>query len=395
MDELSITLLTIGAILLLGLATDVIGRWTKLPRVTLLLLFGLLIRQTSWLPENIEKWFPLITDMALLLVGFLLGEKLVGSFLKKNAHTILWVSISEVFTTAIIVLVGLILIGVPIEAALIFAGVSTATDPVATVDVVNETNTKGTFSSTLLAIVAIDDAWGLIVFSVMLAIAQSIHGQTGGIEILLSGIWDLGGACLVGIGLGIPMAFLTGRIRPGQPTLLEALGIVFLCGAIALWLEVSFILASMVLGGVVAFLARHHERPFHAIEDIELPFMIFFFVLAGASLEISGLSQIGLIGAVYILLRFIGRVVGAWPGAAIAQAGPIVKKWMGIALMPQAGVALGMALVATHRFPEIKEIVFPVVIGTTIFFELIGPIMTRTALVRAGEIPKGRTKNDR
>jgi Kef-type K+ transport system membrane component KefB len=394
MDELSKTLLTIGAILLLSLATDVLGRWTKLPRVTLLLLFGLLIRQTPWFPEDIEKLFPLITNMALSMVGFLLGEKLALSFLQKNTHTVLWVSVSEVFVTATIVLAGLILIGVPIEVALIFAGISTATDPAATADVVNETNANGEFSSTLLAIVAIDDAWGLIVFSFMLALAQSIYGQTGGIEILLSGAWDLGGACLVGIGLGVPMAYLTGRIRPGKPTLTEALGFVFLCGGIALWLEVSFILASMILGGVVAYLARHHERPFHAIEGIELPFMILFFVLAGASLEIGGLSQIGYIGAAYIILRVVGRVVGAWPGAAIAQAGPLVKKWMGMALMPQAGVALGMALVATHRFPEISDVIFPVVIGTTILFELIGPIMTRTALARAGEIPKGRIKND-
>jgi Kef-type K+ transport system membrane component KefB len=388
MDESSKTLLIIGAIFLLGLATDAIGRRTKLPRVTLLLLFGLLIGQTSWLPENSENWFSLITSMALSMVGFLLGEKLVSSFLQKNSHTVLWVSVSEVVVTATIVFAGLILIGVPIEVALIFAAVSTATDPAATADVVNETNAKGNFSSTLLAIVAIDDAWGLIVFSFMLALAQSIHGQAGGIEILLAGAWDLGGACLVGIGLGIPMAYLTGRVRPGQPTLLEAVGFVFLCGGIALWLEVSFILASMILGGVVAYLARHHERPFHAIEDIELPFMILFFVLAGASLELDGLSQIGFIGAAYFLLRFVGRILGAWPGAAVAHAGPLVKKWMGMALMPQAGVALGMALVAKHHFPETSDVIFPVVIGTTILFELIGPIMTRTALVRTGEVPK-------
>ena len=388
MDELSKTLLTIGAILLLGLATDVIGRWTKLPRVTLLLLLGLLIRQIPWIPENIENWFPLITSMALSMVGFLLGEKLVESFLQKNTRTVLWVSISEVFITATMMFTGLILIGVPIEAALIFAGISTATAPAATADVVNETKAKGKFSSTLLAIVALDDALGLIVFSLMLALAKSLHGQTEGIEILLSGAWDVGGACLVGICLGLPMAYLTGRVRPGKPTLLEALGFVFLCGGVALWLEVSFILASMILGGVVAYLARHHKRPFHAIENIELPFMVLLFVLSGASLEIGGLSQIGFIGAAYITLRVIGRIVGAWPGAAIAHAGPLVKKWMGMALMPQAGVALGMALVAKHRFPETGDIIFPVIIGTTIIFELIGPIMTRTALVRAGEVPK-------
>jgi len=190
----------------------------------------------------------------------------------------------------------------------------------------------------------------------------------------------------VGIVLGIPMAYVTGRIKPGEPSLVEALGVIFLCGGIAIWLKVSFLLASMVLGCVVANLAHHHIRPFHAIEGIEWPFMILFFILAGASLHTETLFQIGLVGSAYILLRIIGRLVGGWTGGAISHADPLMRRWMGTALMPQAGVALGMALIAIERRPDLGEIILPVVIASTVLFEVIGPMLTRTGLVHVGEV---------
>jgi len=389
MEPISKTFITIGAILLFAPAIDTIARRTKLPRVTLLLLFGLLIGPDvlNLLPALGNTWFPVVTDLALLMIGFLLGEKLAFSFLRKNARAVLWISVGEVLVTAVTMFTVLFLIGVPIEVSLVLAGIAPASAPAATVDVVHEVKAKGEFTNTLLAIVAIDDAWGLIAFSILLAFAQSLHGTSGGVDVLLAGAWELGGALLVGIGLGIPMAYLTGRIRPGKPTLPEALGFVFVCGGLALFLDVSIILASMVLGGVVANLAKHHERPFHAIENIESPFMIMFFVLAGASLHIDSLAEVGLIGGAYIILRVIGQISGAWVGAAVGKSGPLVRKYMGLALMPQAGVALGMALIAANKFPEIGGIIFPIVAGTTVLFELIGPVMTRMALEKAGEIP--------
>jgi Kef-type K+ transport system membrane component KefB len=153
-----------------------------------------------------------------------------------------------------------------------------------------------------------------------------------------------------------------------------------------MWLGVSFLLASMVLGSVVANLARHHARPFHAIEGIEWPFMILFFVLAGASLHVEALYQIGLVGAAYILLRIMGRLFGSWAGGAISHAEQPMRRWMGMALMPQAGVALGMALVVIQRRPDLGEIILPVVIASTVLFEVIGPVLTRSALVHVGNL---------
>jgi len=386
------TLITLGVLLLLGLMTDAIGRRTRLPRVTLLLIFGFAIGPSGWdfISPSDGKWFSIVADIALIMIGFLLGEKLTLSSLRKHGKLVLWLSIAEVVGTALVVLVGLLFIGVQIDIALILAGIATATAPAATTDVVHEARADGVFTRTLLGIVAVDDAWGLIVFSLILTATEALGGQGDTIAPLLTGAWELGGALLLGICLGIPMAYLTGRIKPGEPTLVEALGLVFLCGGIAIWLEVSFLLASMALGCVVANLARHHMRPFHAIEGIEWPFMILFFILSGASLHIEALYQIGLVGAGYMVFRIIGRLVGAWAGGAISHAGPSMRRWMGMALLPQAGVALGMALVATHRRPDLADMIFSVVIASTVLFEVIGPVVTRTALVHMGEVADPR-----
>jgi Kef-type K+ transport system membrane component KefB len=141
----------------------------------------------------------------------------------------------------------------------------------------------------------------------------------------------------------------------------------------------------MVLGATVANFAAHHRRPFTAIEGIEWPFMILFFILAGASLDLNALRATSLLGVAYILLRLIGRVIGAWGGGILVGAPPLIRQWMGMALWPQAGVALGMALLASQHLPELKEVILPIAIGSTIIFELVGPVMTRKALLKAGE----------
>ena len=389
MDEISKILITLGTLFLLGLFTDLLGRRTFLPRVTLLLLTGFAIGPSglNLLPDFQEEWFPVVTNIALSMVGFLLGHHMTRSSLQRHGKIVLWISIGAVLATAMTVFIGLLLLGIRPDIALVLAGISLATDPAATIDVIREIRAKGEFSSTLENIVAIDDVWGLMIFSVLLAMAQTLYGQETGWDMLLLGGWEIGGAMLLGLVLGIPMAYLTGRIKQGEPTQAEALGLVLLCGGIAVFLNVSFILACMVLGATVANFAAHHRRPFTAIEGIEWPFMILFFILAGASLDLNALRATSLLGVAYILLRLIGRVIGAWGGGILSGASPVIRRWMGMALWPQAGVALGMALLASQHLPELKEVILPVAIGSTIVFELIGPVMTRKALIKAGEGP--------
>ncbi|NIR60852.1 MAG: cation:proton antiporter [Gammaproteobacteria bacterium] len=386
-------LLTLGVLFLVGLVTDLIGRHSPLPRVTLLLLAGFLIGPSvlDVLPDFGQAWFPILTDIALVMIGFLLGQKMTPRALADYGRPVLWISVGEVLAAAGLVLVGLLLAGVRPEVALLLAGIAPASAPAATVDVVREVRARGRFADTLLGVVAVDDAWGLVIFSVLLAAAQALFGDGGGAAAVLGrGAWEVGGAFVVGVALGLPMAYLTGRIRPGEPTQAEALGFVLLCGGVANWLEVSYILAAMVMGAVVAACAARHTRPFHAIEGIEWPFMVLFFVLAGASLHAGALLEVGLIGLAYVALRTLGLVTGAWTAGRLAGTDPAVHRWIGPALLPQAGVALGMVLLAAQRFPEVKDIVQPVVIGATVLFELLGPIATREVLRRVGEEGRGR-----
>jgi Kef-type K+ transport system membrane component KefB len=385
MQSTSQFLLALGGILLLGLVMSALGQRTLLPRVTLLLILGVLIgkEMLDIIPTVFSELFDIIAVIALLMVGFLLGGRLTIDSLRQSMGRVLWISISTAIITTIIVSLGLVWVGVSKEIAILLGCIASATAPAAVLDVVTESNYKGPFSDLLLSIVALDDAWALMLFGIGVAVVSSFNGYGIGDSSVLMAIRDIGGAIILGLLIGFPAAYLTGRLKPGQPILSEALGLVFVCGGLALWFDVSFLIASMVLGAVVTNFAKHHQYPFHAIEGVDWPFLVIFFVLAGASLELKEVGEVGLVGAVYILCRIVGKLLGARIGSQCSKADQQTKNWMGVALLPQAGVAIGMALVASNYFPEYRQTLLSVVISSTIFFEIIGPVFTRLALFRA------------
>lgn len=375
-------LMTLGVLLLLGLATDALGRFTRLPRVTLLLLLGVVIGPAglALLPVQDGAILSLATHTALVMVGFLLGERFTPATAREKGRSVVVVSLCAVLVTGLSVAVLLLVVGAPPDLALLLGAISTSTAPAATVDVVEQEGVDTPFSRLLLGVVAVDDAWGLVLFGVVAAgVGMFVDGGTAWTA-LSTVLREVGGALVLGAALGVPAALLTARLRPGEPTLLEALGCVFLCGGLALWLGVSPLLAAMALGATVANLARHHERPFHAIHDVERPFLVVFFVFAGALLDPSALGAVGAFGLVYISARVVGRLLGGWLGSRIAREERAVGRWMGAALMPQAGVALGLAVIAAERFPGVAADLLPLVVGATVAFEILGPVCTRAAL---------------
>jgi len=385
-------LLTLGGVFLLGLVTSTIGRRTRLPRVTLLLLFGVLIGDAGLqlVPAAVGDLFPTVADMAMVMVGFLLGGQLTPAQLRTASMEVLSVSLVAALVTAAMVCAGLWALGLPFPVALVVGCIASATDAAAVFDVVRESGSKSRFSQALLAIVALDDVWALVLFSAGMAVATAAVGAAGETGFVLTALREVFGALFLGGALGVPAAYLTGRVRPGQPVLSEAIGLVFLCGGLALWLEVSFLIAAMTLGAVVANLARHHDYPFHAIEDIESPFLLLFFVLAGASLDVAALAQLGVIGAAYLLLRSLGKVLGARLGCLPVAVDGAAGRQLGYALLPQAGVAIGMALVAANQLPEHRTLLLTLVISSTVVFEVVGPVFSRQAVLRGRlrEVPE-------
>ncbi len=374
-------LLTLGALFSVGLCADQLGRRTRVPRVTLLLLCGLVAGLSGLLPDGIEELTETVTVMALTLVALLLGGSLRLETLKAYGMAILSISLAVVLVTLALVTGGLLLLGVDISLALVLAGVATATDPAATQDVLKQTGVKNRFTCILEGIVAIDDAWGLFAFSVCLTLAVSMAGDAG--VVTVSAVREIGGAVILGIVIGLPAAFLTGRIEEGEPLQIEVLSVAFLTAGLAIWFEVSFLLSAMVSGALIVNLARHHTRAFHEIEHIQWPFMLVFFILAGASLDFGSVWELGSLGIAFILLRAGSRIIGGWIGASIANTPKHERHLFGPALLPQAGVAIGMALLAAQALPQWKEQILGLVIGATVFFELVGPLATMWAIRRS------------
>ncbi|MBT8115482.1 MAG: cation:proton antiporter [Arenicella sp.] len=382
---LDIFLLSLGGILFLGLLTSTVAARTFLPRVTMLLLLGVLIGDHGLqiLSGRFSQHFDVIANLTLMMVGFLLGGKLNKETFTRSAKQVVWISVTTAVVTALVVCFGLLSMGVGFEISLLLGTIAAATAPAAVVDVVSESGIDNRFTDSLLSIVALDDVWALLLFALAMAVVANAGSAVTDFAFLFQSLREVVGAIGLGVLLGIPAAFLTGRIREGQPMLLEAVGVVALCGGMALWLEVSYLIACIVLGSVVVNLAKHHESPFHAIEDIESLFLIVFFVVAGASLELHALKAIGYLGALYIVLRSLGKYFGAWLGACLGQADQSTSHWMRFALLPQAGVSIGMALVASTHFPKYQQTLLTLVISSTVFFEIIGPIYTRWAITRA------------
>jgi Kef-type K+ transport system membrane component KefB len=382
-------LTTLGIILLCGLLISALGQRTLLPRATLLILFGVIIggEMLDLVPRLVTEQFSLVADLTLLMVGFLLGGKLTRSSLQDHSKTSFAISLSAALVPAALVFAGMLALGVGAEVAILLGCFAAATAPAAVFDVVEESGVRNRFSELLLLVVVLDDVWGLLLFGIGMAVVSSLSGSSGDAGFLVHVAHELGGAILLGAVIGLPAAYLTGRIRPGKPIMSEAIGIVLLCGGLATLLQVSYLIAAITMGAVITNLARHHEHPFHAIEGIESMFMLVFFVLAGASLEIGALPAVGMIAIAYILCRSCGKLVGAWLGSRLGGAETRQLDWVGAALLPQAGIAIGMALVASNHFPHYHRVMLPIVIASTIVFEIAGPVFTRYALRHSRDQP--------
>lgn len=377
--------------MLVALGAHELGRRIHLPRVTLLLVLGALAgpELLDLMPANANASFELITQFTLAMVGFLLGERLSFRDLHQ-AREALIISLAVTLLTGLIVGLAVALVTGNLAAALLLGAISTATAPAATLDVLREAGARGPLTQLVYQVVAIDDAWCAILFSVVLVAVELMSGTDGvSLWALGHGLIEVTGSIVLGLIMGLPMAWLTGRLSPGEPLLLESIGFVLLAAGVAHLLDLSYLLTCMTLGLVVANRARHHLRPFRSIEGISHPLLALFFFMAGYQLEWASLPELGLLGLAYVLARAVGRLLGGRTGGWLAGSSHATRRHIGACLMPQAGVALGLVLVATERFPDMTFLL-PLVIGATVFFEFTGPPLTLRQLRKARETRQDR-----
>ncbi len=396
------TILSLGIALVLGLAGARILGKLKLPSVTAYILFGIILGPyvLNLVSPDTLKASTLIANITLSLIAFSLGQNFTLSTLRRIGKAVFAISIGEVLGAFILVSLAMYIIGhQSVAIAILFGAIAPATAPAAVVMVTREYRARGKFTDTLLGVVAIDDAWGIMLFAFCVAIAKSLIGAHTGIftsifSDLAHGLWEVIGGLGLGIALGFLLSYFLKYINTLPNLLIYTLGLILINTGLSIWLNVSLLLANMAFGATVANRIKMSDNIFQVLRRFDPPVYLLFFLVAGANLEISSILSLGILGILYVATRLPGEMLGAFAGASLAKAHPTVKKYIGLGLAPQAGVAIGLALYARNYFPgAIGEMILSTIIVTTIIYELIGPVLVRMSLDKAGEI--GRAPHDR
>lgn len=387
------TILGLGVILFAGLLSAKLIKKINFPAVTAYLLLGIIIGPSllRLVPGDVMNGSGLISNIVLGIIAFGIGQNFSRHHLRRIGKTVLWISVLEACGAWILVtLIFYLILRQPFYLSLIFGSIASATAPAATVMVIREYRAKGNFTDTLLGVVAIDDAWCLIIFAISLAISQAIYAHMVApsflVKVFLNSILSISGAFVLGAFSAFLMSIFYRFMRTPTDLLILTMGIVFLNIGIAVWLNLSVLLSSMFLGTVLVNINRYSFKFFDSLKSVDSPLFLLFFVLAGANLELNIMGSIGILGLAYLVFRVTGKMVGAGLGAKIANAPANVGKYLGYGLIPQAGVALGCALIAKSDFPQAGNIIFTTIVATTVIYELIGPLCTKYALQKAEDI---------
>jgi Kef-type K+ transport system membrane component KefB len=397
------TILSLGTIFIIGLFGARIFSRINLPSVTAYIVFGIILGPyvLNFVSPDMLQSSTLISTIALSLVAFSLGQNFTISKLHNIGKSIFAISIGEVLGSFILVSLAVFLIArQSLSIALILGAIAPATAPAAVVMVTREYRARGRFTDTLLGVVAIDDAWSIMLFAFCIAIAKSLTGAHTGIfanifSDILHGFWEVLGGLALGIIIGFIFSYFLKYINTLPHLLIYILGLIFINTGVSILLNVSLLLANMALGATVANKIKMSENIFDVLRGFDPPIYLLFFILAGANLEIPSVYSLSVLGILYVLTRLPGEMLGAFIGALIAKADKNIKRYLGLGLAPQAGVAIGLALLTKNYFPgPIGEKILSTIIVTTIIYELIGPFLVRIALEKAGEID-GSTHIDR
>ncbi|MBR0135125.1 MAG: cation:proton antiporter [Clostridia bacterium] len=401
------TLLMVGFAMVAGLALTRVMKIFNLPNVTGYLIAGLLIGPNFWelvtggsfgglISEEGLRSFSVITSVALGFIAFSIGGEFKLATIKKLGGKIIVITLTQAITTVIFVMAAMMFVRGDCEnyvsRALLLGAIAAATAPAATLMVVRQYKAKGPVTETLLPVVAFDDAVGLIIFSVCFSLAEvfAVGGSVTAEKVILEPLREIGLSLAVGAAFGALLGFMCRFFKSRDSRLMLMVCAVFLGVAISELLDLSSLLVCMMVGAVFANMRIDSIHILTHCEKWTPPLFMLFFVISGADLKLTVLPQVGLAGFIYVIVRAAGKYTGAFVGAAVTHSERTVRDYLGLTLLPQAGVAIGMAqmVAASADLAVVSDQVVTVVLFATLIYELTGPIITKAALAGAGEIDK-------
>jgi len=406
-------LLLIGLTVVIGFYMGKNMKYIKLPSIIGYMIFGVVIGPSllNLFTEGLIEELSFITELALGFVALTIGIELKLSSLRKLGKGIIYVILIESFGAFIIVFSGVYLLTHSIPMALIFGAIAPASAPAGTVAVIHEYKAKGPLTKALYAVVGFDDGLGIIIFGFAAAFARSLllqqtSAETANIWLsMLIPIKEVLLSLVIGGLLATIFSLLSRRLKHANEVFILIFGFIIISIGLCEAFHLSLILTNMIIGMLIINTQPHSlVQKLHDRLPIFMPLLfILFFTLAGANLHLSKLPSLGLLGIVYVVARTTGLVGGSYLGSILGKTKDVIRKYLGYGILSQAGVAIGLALIVKHEFSGLGKVVETVnnvnittgdkigamvittVTATCIFFEIIGPVLTKIVLEKAGE----------
>lgn len=391
------TLLVLAIAMACGLLFTRIMKLVGLPNVTGYLIAGLLIgpHVLNLVTTESLDVIEIITTVALGFIAFSIGSSFKLEHLKELGKSIVSITFIQALGAVVLVDIALIAIGTDLPIALTLGAIATATAPAATLMVVRQYQARGVVTNTLLPVVAFDDAIGLMVFSISFSVAKVLANGTELTvnAILIEPLIEIVLSLVIGGALGALAALVSRFFKSRSNRLTVILVAVFAGLSVSKLLGLSDLLVCMMIGALYANLFPSSMPTLDVLDRWTYPLYMLFFVISGAELDITVIPTVGVIGIVYLIARSLGKYLGAMLGAKVVKADKNVQKYLGLTLLPQAGVAIGMAQMVLAEMPSLGTQISTVVLCATLIYELVGPVATKIALTKAGEIDPANSRS--
>ncbi len=384
-----------SGLLILGFVSGRLVNAVRLPRVTGYIIAGIVFGPSllNLFSENALARLEFIPQLALGIIALVIGAGLSFSLIKQLGLRLILITLLQAIGAFILVFLLLYLFRMPVGAALPLAAIATATAPAATVAIIREYRAHGSFTETILAVVALDDAIAIILFGVVLTFDLknlAAFGETA-LQSLSASFFEILSALALGIILGLAAHLLIKLAKQITDSLIIVLGIVLLGIGLSSISHTSALLTNMFLGLTLINVSSKNSDIVVNLERITPPLYCFFFVLAGANLNLKIFTTVGttmlLWGGIFVLARIAGKIAGSYIGGFLSGASDAVRKYLGLTLIPQAGVAIGLTLLITRAssYFEFRPIILNITLMAVAFNEIVGPVCTKFALFRAKE----------
>lgn len=396
-NETSQVILSLSLMLFAGFLVTRVTKRLKLPNVTGYIFAGILLGPyvLDAVPAEVASGMGFVTDVALAYIAFGVGRYFKVSTLKKSGGETLIITVLEaLLAMAAITLPMIFLFRLSVPFSLLLGAIGCATAPASTIMTIRQYHAKGPFVNLILQVVALDDAVALVAFSVCMAVTQALEGggRVEAMDVLAPVLWNLG-SVLLGLSLGWVLNRLISEKRSADHRLVIANGVILGMTGLCTLLDISPLLSCMALGASYINLSGN-KHLFKEINRFTPPVLLLFFVLSGMRLNLPALATAGVIGVAYFFLRIAGKYAGSFAGCALCRMPGRIRNWLGLALIPQAGVSIGLAALGERMLPpETGALLSAIILSSAVLYETVGPACAKASLFLSHTLE--REKNEK